>query len=125
MKAICAAVCSVLLLFMLASVVTADELYPIRASELSPGPAIITGAVMSVDQEAGYLTVTVKPTNLTTLLPGIMTLSTDRMTKVTTCGGSNTLFSNIKVGEKVEVKYQANGEGRRIAQDISIITKAC
>jgi len=124
MKAILAVKYSVLLLFFLASVATADELYPIKVTETSPGPTTITGAVVSVDQEAGHLTVTVKPINLPTLLPGVMTLSTDSMTKVKMCGGSNT-FEDIKVGEKVEVKYQTKEEGSPIAKDISVITKAC
>jgi len=124
MKAIFVTMCSVLLLFFLASVVTADELYPIRASELSPGLVTITGAVVSVDREAGQMTVTVKPTNFKTLLPGVMKLSTDDMTKLMMCGGNNTI-ADIKVGQKVEVKYQANEEGRPIAKNISVITKAC
>ena len=44
--------------------------------------------------------------------------------KVKMCGGSNT-FEDVKVGEKVEVKYQTKEEGSPIAKDISVITKAC
>lgn len=124
MKGGLAALCSVLLLFFLVSVAGADELYPIRASGRSPKPATIIGAVVSVGQEAGYRTVTVNPTDLPTLLPGVMTISADSITNVKMCGG-NTTFADIKVGEKVEVKYQANEEGRPIAKDISVITKAC
>jgi len=112
----------VLLLFFVANVATAGELYPIGVSEQSPGPTTIIGSVVSVDKEVGNLTV--KPTNLPTLLPGVMTLSTDSSTIVKMCGGSNT-FEDIKVGEKVEVKYQAKEEGSPIAKDISVITKAC
>ncbi len=124
MKAIFGVMFSVLLLFFLVNVATADELYPIRASELAAGPATIRGAVVSVGREAGHLMVTVKPTNLPTLLPGEMTLSTDSMTKVKMCRGNNTL-GDIKVGEKVEVKYQSHEDGRPIAKDISVITKSC
>jgi hypothetical protein len=66
MKAILAAKYSVFLLFFLASIAAADELYPIRVADTSPGPTTIIGAVVSIDQKAGHLTVTVKPTNLPT-----------------------------------------------------------
>ena len=40
------------------------------------------------------------------------------------CLGNNTL-GDIKVGEKVVVKYQSHEDGRPIAKDISVITKSC
>ncbi len=122
MKAILAAVLAVLFMVFLASVAIADELYPVRVYEQSPGPNTIRGSVVSVDREAGQFMV--KPTNLPTLLPGAMTLSTDSMTKVKMCGSSKT-FEDIKVGEKVEVQYQSKEYGKPIAEDINVRTKTC
>ncbi len=123
MKAILKIMVAVLFMVFLASVAIADELYPVRVYGYGPGAnTTIAGSVVNVDRATGQLTV--RPANLNTIAGGVVSVSTDSLTKVKMCDSGKKL-EDIKIGETVKVKYHDGEEGRRVADDIRIITKAC
>jgi hypothetical protein len=97
---------------------------PSSIGHTSSSPMFFSGNVVSVDPEAGTLTVEPRNSDVTSsyLLQGEVTLSTDEMTSIKMCNNSASL-SDILIGEKLDVTYHEK-DGTFFADDIHI-AKPC